>query len=594
MDDIEKQSTKNNTLNDKGSLLVQNEPNILAEMVNLSNHLDQSPNEDAEKIYQEDHSVLYNVPQNRDDDDESLRNQQSINSSEAESVQAYNGQTDNNEDASSSITKTGSNSSSDTTLEKIQTRYFSPRLHDQRKKVVLHFLLTILIFAVFIFTIFTLFWGSNAFTVKYWHRIKLLAVLQDDILTEPMQDLDVVPLTTVINNILPDIPGKWSIYNNSESFINKYELPESTPEAIDKKVTERIYHEYFWVSINVKPNATAQLYESIVNNTAEPFNASSVFEVMYESGRDPTNMNTAILPIMKELEAAFVEYYTYQYLPSLMTNITRSNPNITYNPMSLSTMGNIGFNYIDYRPFYRRGLITPAQIGIIYGLITPAQIGIIYGLIITVFQFLVYSPLHMEMAKYLNARNYIFYRVIISFVTFFFTSLFYCTVSAIYGFDFTKAFGRGGFMVYWMSSWLYMLACGGANENVVSLIFLYKPQFLGFWILGFVILNIGPAFFTMALDNVFYRYGYAMPIYNAVSIFRVIFMDVSKRHMGRNYGVLVAWIVINTCLQPFVIKYVAKVNRERQRAAVAAAEAAASDPKTSAPAETAADREESK
>lgn len=578
MNDIEKQSIKDNALNDKGSLLVQNEPNILGEMVNLANHLDQSPNEDAERIYQEDHSVLYNVPETRDDV-ESLDNQQSVNSSEAESVQSFNGHAHNNGDAQSSITKTASNASSDTTLEKIQTRYFSPRLHDQRKKVVLHFLLTILIFATFIFTIFTLFWGSNAFTVKYYPRIKMLAVLQDDILTQPMQDLNVVPLTSVINEILPEIPGKWSIYNNSESFINKYKLSESTPEAIDKKVTERIYHEYFWVSINVKPNATAQLYESLVNNSAVPFNSSSVFEVMYESGRDPTNMKTAILPIMEGLETAFVEYYTYQYLPSLVTNITRSNPNITFNPMSLSTMGKVGFNYIDYRPFYRRGLIT------------PAQIGIIYGLILTVFQFLVYSPLHMEMAKYLNARNYIVYRVLISFVTFFFTSLFYCTVTAMFGFDFTKAFGRGRFMVYWMSSWLYMLACGGANENMVSLIFLYKPQFLGFWILGFVILNIGPAFFTMALDNVLYRYGYAMPIYNAVSIFRVIFMDTSKRHMGRNYGVLVAWIVINTCLQPFVIKYVGKVNRQRQQAA---ANAAAAAPAAPAPAAPVTDKKDSK
>ncbi|CAB4256449.1 similar to Saccharomyces cerevisiae YGR197C SNG1 Protein involved in resistance to nitrosoguanidine (MNNG) and 6-azauracil (6- AU) [Maudiozyma barnettii] len=575
MNDIEKQSTKGNNI-DNNSLLLQDEAGILGEMVNLSNHLNQTPDEDAEKIYQRRHSVMYNVPIERTEDDidddnddndiGSANIQPSINSSEADSVQNYTG---HHSDRQSTIDKVESNSSEDDTLQKIQTRYFSPRLQNQRKKVFLHFLLTILIFAVFMFTVFTLFWGSNAYTVKYFPRIKILAVLQDDILTSEMQDLNVIPLTAIINQMIPLMPGKWSVYNTSDSFINKYHLSNYTDKsvAINEKVTERIYHEYFWLSLNVKPNATLQLFNSIVNNTATPFNASSVFEVMYESGRDPSNLKTAILPIMEGLDTAFEEYYTYNYLPSLITNITQTYPNITFNPLSLSAMGNPGFNYIDYRPFYRRGLIT------------PAQIGIIYGLIITVFQFLVYTPLHMEMAKYLNAKNYIIYRILISFITFFFTSLFYCTVSAMFGFDFTKAFGRGGFMVYWMSSWLYMLACGGANENVVSLIFLWKPQFLGFWILSFVILNLGPSFFPMALDNVVYRYGYMMPIHNAVGIFRVIFMDTSKRHMGRNYGVLVAWIVINTILQPFVITFVGRVNRKRQQAAAAASTPAESQNK---------------
>ncbi|GMM55756.1 hypothetical protein DAKH74_023720 [Maudiozyma humilis] len=562
--DIEKQATT-----EEPGLVVQNESGILGEMVNLSNHFDQAPGEDAEQEYQNRNSIIYNVPEDRpladidEDNLDAISNsaRPSINSSEAPSVESFNG--DNN---SSSIRKTDSNESKNTiaktatSLTKIQTRYFSPRLHNQRKHVVMHFGFTLLVFAVFIFTVFTLFWGSNAYTVKYYPRIKLLAVIQDDVYTPEMVAAGIVPLSTVLASMIPLMPGKWSVFNTT-SFSEKYNV--SGTQEIDDKITERIYHEYYWVSINVRPNVTAKLYESIVNTSAPAFNYTEMLHSMYESGRDPTNMKTAILPIMEGLETAFTEYYTENYLPSLLENITAAQPNITFNMKNIASAGRIGFGYTDYRPFYRRGLIT------------PAQIGIIYGLILTVFQFLVYTPLHMEMAKYLNAKNYIIYRVLISFVTFFFTSLFYCTVSAMFGFDFTKAFGRGGFVIYWMSAWLYMLACGGANENVVSLIFLYKPQFLGFWILSFVILNLGPSFFPMALDNVVYRYGYMMPIHNAVGIFRVIFMDTSRRHMGRNYGVLVAWIVLNTALQPFVIRYVGSVNKKRQLAAAAAAAAAA-------------------
>lgn len=545
--DIEGQSKPYQNNND---LLLQNESAILGEVVNVSNHLRQDPDEDTEKIYQRDNAILYDVPANPSE----LASLNSIDSNEVGSIQSFKGRENQDSRSKNSSIKRTTSKESSLSLQKFETRYFSPRLAKQRRNVVLRFAMTVLTFAAFFFTIFALFWGSNAYTVKYYRKVKILGVIQDDILGEEM--VSVTPLTTILSDMIAQTPGKWSLYNTT-SFSQKFNL--SGTQEINDKVTERIYHEAYWMSINVKPNATAKLYNSIADPTAPPFNASDIFEVMYESGRDPSNLRIAILPIIETLEENFAEYYTYTYLPSLLSNITRVNPNITFNYQNLATMGNINFGYIDYRPFYRRGLIS------------PVQIGIIYGLVITVFQYLIYTPLHMEMAKYLTANNYIIYRIVISWVTFFFTSLFYCTVSAMFGFDFTKAFGRAGFVVYWMTSWLYMVACGGANENMISLIFLWKPQFLGFWILSFVILNIGPSFFPMVLNNAVYRYGYIMPIHNALDIFRVIFMDISKRHMGRNYGVLVAWIALNTAILPFVIKFVTKTNRKRQAAAAAAA-----------------------
>ncbi|CAI4527574.1 AFH_G0030380.mRNA.1.CDS.1 [Saccharomyces cerevisiae] len=172
------------------------------------------------------------------------------------------------------------------------------------------------------------------------------------------------------------------------------------------------------------------------------------------------------------------------------------------------------------------------------------------------------------MAKVLRPANGLIYRIAMSWFTFFFASLFFCTTTAIFQVDFTKSFGRGGFVVYWMSTWLFMLAAGGANENAVMLVITLGPQYLGFWILSFVILNIAPSFFPLALNNNVYRYGYMMPVHNVIDIYRVIFFDVTRRKMGRNYGILVALIALNTALLPFVGKYASR--KLKQKALVAA------------------------
>lgn len=77
----------------------------------------------------------------------------------------------------------------------------------------------------------------------------------------------------------------------------------------------------------------------------------------------------------------------------------------------------------------------------------------------------------------------------------------------------------------------------------------------------------------MALTNRFYRYGYMMPIHSSAEITKVIFMDLWKGQLGLYYGLLVVWVVINSLLNPFVLKHVGKVMGQRAQAAAAAAAA---------------------
>ncbi|CAI4034426.1 hypothetical protein SMKI_10G2170 [Saccharomyces mikatae IFO 1815] len=433
--------------------------------------------------------------------------------------------------------------------------FFSPDLQSQRKKVLLKFILTNCLLAIICFTMFVLFWGALYDTSKYLHKVKLLAVIQEPpvVILDNNSSMVVPSISYALPALINKVPCDWEIHNTS-SFETKFHV--NTSKQINDKVIELIYDEKYWFAINIKPNATQTLFESLVNDTAPLFNSTVFNQVVYETGRDPTNLKSTILPFAQKIEEYYQTFYALDYLPALMTNITQAyNYILTGNIRHITAAGKYNYEYYDHRPFTDRILLA------------PTQIGVVYCLLLTFFQFLLYGPLHVEMAKVLRPANGLLYRIAMSWFTFFFASLFFCTTTAIFDVDFNKSFGRGGFIIYWMSTWLFMLAAGGANENAVMLVITIGPQYLGFWILSFVILNIAPSFFPLALNNNVYRYGYMMPVHNAIDIYRVIFFDVSRRKMGRNYGILTALIALNTVLLPFVSKYAGKKLKQKALAA---------------------------
>ncbi|SMN20082.1 similar to Saccharomyces cerevisiae YGR197C SNG1 Protein involved in resistance to nitrosoguanidine (MNNG) and 6-azauracil (6-AU) [Maudiozyma saulgeensis] len=509
--------TESGTQNEQMTF-VQNEPSVLATVINDAN----APDNDS-TIGQDELSI--GSDQFAKEQDESILS-------------------NNNEEVSQG-----------SPLEIVQTRFFSKRIISSRKKILKSFLMTNVLYAIVIYTVIVMFWGAAGYTTKYYHKVKFLAVIQDDIIDSNITPGISTSLSSTLEPMISSSPGKWSIFNSS-SFEQRYGV-QGTQE-INDKVIERIYDEHYWVAINMKPNATAALYQSLISeDSSSIFNSSEFFEIIYETGRDPTNMVGSFLPIVEAIEINFRYAFITQYFPSFIGNISKlnnnSNNNLTVqlNLDNLATNLQMDFNYNDYRAYYRRALIS------------PIQVGLIFAVILSIFHFMLYAPINAEMGKLLKPKHYMFYRIGLTWFTFFFISLFYCSVSAIYKIDFTKAFGRGGFVVYWMTTWMFMLACGGANENVLSLIFLYCPQYLGFWLIFFIIINSSTTFFPFALASVFYRVGYMFPMHNVADIYRVIFFDLTRIKMGRNYGVLIAWIVINTLLAPVVAWHVGTTMKKR-------------------------------
>ncbi|CUS24987.1 LAQU0S23e00496g1_1 [Lachancea quebecensis] len=434
-------------------------------------------------------------------------------------------------------------------LSRVVTGFFSDRMQNERKKLLGKFLLNHLLLGMLIMAVFSLYWGAMYKRSSHLHKVHVLAVIQDDG-GNGGNGGSTSGVAAAIPQLLERVPGTWHVYNAS-SFQQRYGV---AADEVDDKIHQLVHKQKYWMSLNVKPNATNALVESVRRGSAPAFNSTQYFEVFYESGRDPTNMKSTILPLMLQLEALHQNYHATVYLPAVLQNASQTMAQAASN---VAQAGRMVYGQIDNRPFSD------------YVLLGPLQVGLIYCILLTFFQLALFGPIHGQLGQRLKPLHMLLYRYIIAFVNYFFLSLFFCLVSLAFQVDYTKTFGRGGFMVAWMSSWLLMAAVGGANENMITLVMSVAPQFLGFWMIFWVVLNISPSFYPMDLTNNFYRYGYMTPIYNGVMIFRVIFLDLYRGELGRNYGILCAWVVVNMALFPFVMKFF--VHQKKKEAMKAAA-----------------------
>lgn len=402
-------------------------------------------------------------------------------------------------------------------------------------KIIKNFLFTNILIGAFCISCLSIFWGSNYRRSYYTFKLNFLCLIQDE-----------SPMTEILPDIIHTYSNvRWHIYNTS-AFIDKFHLKKG--QSIDKRVWDLVHGEKYWMSLNIKEGMTEFLNQSLTNPNAAPFNSTHFFEVMYESSRDPTNLKASVLPKMQFIVGIYQQWWTSQLLPQFITNITRQTGQEIFDPRRLSGAGNINFEYRDNREF------------VDYVLLGPLQVGLIYGLLLTAFQYSLYASMHDKMMRILTLKAMVFYRLIISWGTIFLLALFFTLVSIVFQVNFQLAFGHGGVVIYWMSTYMVMLALGGANENMMALIFAYCPQYLMLWLMTWIIINIAPSFYPQVLDNQFYRYGYSMPIHNAVDLSKVIFLNLSRHKMGRNYSILFCWIALNTIVMPFILWFLYRKN----------------------------------
>ncbi|KAJ7673380.1 hypothetical protein B0H17DRAFT_1083245 [Mycena rosella] len=135
-------------------------------------------------------------------------------------------------------------------------------------------------------------------------------------------------------------------------------------------------------------------------------------------------------------------------------------------------------------------------------------VGLIYMLILSFFIVMISNAgrLASGLDTHLTLRSLIALRLVTPFIAYFILSRAFRSRST------ASAFGRAGFVIFWMLSYLGMLACGLAVEAMITLLTI---RFIPFFLLIWIISNV------------------------AVCVF-----------LGMNFGILIAWVVVSCITLP--------------------------------------------
>ncbi|CCH43153.1 Nitrosoguanidine resistance protein SNG1 [Wickerhamomyces ciferrii] len=416
--------------------------------------------------------------------------------------------------------------------------------HERNKsnfwKVVVMFAKVYLIMFVLFVGILSIYWGSLYDRPSHYHKINYLVVLDEDLEAQQPPSLYSLTLQNLLTNEAITKYGTFE-FQNGTTF---NELAQKHNNTNRDEVIRQVHHQNYWGGIYVPKNLTQDYYQALTTNSS--FNGT--IEFIYETGRNPQGVASYIVSIMKTIEKQFVKSGSQSIVQRLISQLSQDQLSTILQSHS-ELLQPLWWHWTDNRP-------NPGSI-----VITVVQIGLIYLLVLSFHQFNFASSTHEYILKNIHTRQYLLYHYTVSQLAYIILSLVYSLMTLAFKVDHTKTFGKSGFLVEWVFVYLTMAALGGVNENAAIQIFArYKP-IIGFWIVFFLVINVSPVFSPMIVMNRFYRYGYAMPLYNGNELLKIIFLDTYKGNIGRNVGVLIAWIVLMNIILPFNLRNVRNYTR---------------------------------
>ncbi|QPG72740.1 hypothetical protein FOA43_000041 [Brettanomyces nanus] len=397
---------------------------------------------------------------------------------------------------------------------------------DLRKTAFKQWGFTILLLSAYVLAVFSIYWGSMYNRYDRLINLKVLVVVEDD-------------ESGVISSSLLRAINSSSVNRLAGWTVKKYMPPE--------EVVKLVHTEKYWGSIYVSSNnASTELVSALQNNST--LNDTGLVVSYYETARDMIAVASYVKPALLEAGGIYGNIMQTQIYPQLVANLSSDQFGaLQMNPLLTNTPN---FEYVDGNPVISSMMLA------------PLQVGLIYIIILSFFQILWFIKLNGELAQRVKPVSYIITRLLMSQANFLILSLAYTCLNKAFQIDLNRAW-KGGFGVMWMVSYLLMAAVGGANENVSMVTAATLPPATGFWILFFVIINISATFAPIELCPQVFRFTYAMPIKNGYEIMKVVLMDTYRGNLGRNFGVLVAWLVLNSILQPFCMLFFAYMTKRR-------------------------------
>lgn len=432
------------------------------------------------------------------------------------------------------------------------------RLWDERRKLAVMFgKVYILIMVVFI-GVLSLYWGSIYRREYRVANMKMLVVIEDS----QVQLTNSTTAPELLGEAVRGLINESSTYGDFR-FANVLELSEIASQhdrSLFEEVEKQVHEQKYWACIYVNATASQIVYDLLSSGNAlsvYAFQLQYIVSAVYESGRHFSALSQYVTKNLRIMESLWLSNFAPHVYATMVENyltddqrqnLVRSS-NSTQVPSALSVLPSI--NMVDQR------------LSLSSTVLGPSELGLIYAQIFSFHQFNFSVDLHNSVKDKLQFGHYVLYRIMISQCNHFVLALVYSLMTIAFRVPIDSAFGGPGFLILWLTMFLFISASGGINETVVSWI-LYKDKkaLLAPFMIFYIVINIAPTFAPLVLSPGFYRYGYATPMYNAYEALKVVFFNTWRGTLGRNYGILGAWIVASNLSLILVLKRISDATKE--------------------------------
>lgn len=432
------------------------------------------------------------------------------------------------------------------------------------KRLIPRFLWTYVRLIVMFMGLLSPYWGSLYHRENRVANMKMLVVIEDSTVTLSNSTQAAPVLGLQFGLLLRGLPqvGKYEFANITE-FMNEAQQHNRT---VFELITHKIHQQEYWAAFYVNGLASQTVYDYLAGDLSASAEIPYIVLTVYESGRQFSALSQYVTKNLREIGREWLAHHGPQAYATILTGYLNQTEqatlvgalNLTSSSSPMQSLPIL--NLVDLRPS-----LSSAVLG-------PSELGLIYAQMFAFHQFNFAVELHSSVLETLIFPHWLLYRVIFSQVNYIVLGLVYALLTIAFRVPIDPAYGGPGFLVLWMTMFLFISASGGIMETLVSLINFYdKKMLLPPLIIFTIVMNISPTFAPFVLSPGFYRYGYAMPMYNVYEALKVVFFNTSKKSLGRNYGVLVIWVVLTHIGLVFVLRFINRKAHEKAKAAKAAA-----------------------
>ncbi|QSZ28522.1 hypothetical protein DSL72_003020 [Monilinia vaccinii-corymbosi] len=392
---------------------------------------------------------------------------------------------------------------------------WSPHLAEDRKLWIRMFVMFCLLLVITIMGTMSIYWGGDH---SLQHNIPVLTIA--------VIDFD----HSEVGKYLQDMAtaARAKDYAHSLGFVNQngdnlYGNSDNVHAALNDQK--------FWVAVVVMENATNSMNHAYEVGD-EAYDPESAIHVLYEEARNALVIGEVVYPRLLGFLNEFVLEFTKQKQLSLMQSTNGSDvmalQRQVQNPVA------VGFTVFNMAP------ATPSTAE------AATEIGTIYLIIVSFLSVLMFDKLSDTIMGTIPTGTYYIYRLTILPFVYFFLSLFYLTLSCMWHIPFSIQFGRAGYPIYWILSWISMTAFGLTIENINNILGMpFTPVFFVFWVIS----NVTTGFYPTEMLNDFYKWGLVWPLRHNMMGARAIIYG-TKNTLRLNFGVLIAWVVVGLILMP--------------------------------------------